>query len=571
MSHQVLARKYRPRRFDALVGQEHVRRALQNALGSGRLHHAYLFTGTRGVGKTTLARLLAKALNCESGPAPEPCGECVACTAIDAGRFLDLIEVDAASRTGVDDTRELLESAQYAPAQGRYKVYLIDEVHMFSKSSFNALLKTLEEPPEHVKFLLATTDPQKLPPTVLSRCLQFQLRVLPAREIAAHLARIAELEGVGAETAALEALARAARGSVRDALSLLDQALAHSGGTLALTQVHEMLGTLDRTHALRLLQAVAAGDAPAALAVLDAAAAQAADPGVLLDDVLALTHQVALAQVLPEAPAPADTDAAALAALADALPPEQVQLVYQIALHGQRDLPLAPDPRIGLEMVLLRWLAFRPAPPPGTPARERAQGGVSGETPCAATRLAEPARAAPSDAAADELGQPSPGAVPADLGAAASVGTAPADDPIPRGAEAGTMDAGSWATLVEGLALAGAARALASHSQLVRVQDGVFELALDAGASALQTAAARARLEAALTERLGRAVRVRFAPAGVAADTPARRAAQEARARAQALRAELLEDPVVQTLARSFDARLVEGSVAPDDPQETRP
>ncbi|HMW30110.1 MAG TPA: DNA polymerase III subunit gamma/tau, partial [Plasticicumulans sp.] len=364
MSHQVLARKWRPKRFAELVGQEHVVRALGNALANGRLHHAFLFTGTRGVGKTTIARILAKSLNCETGITAEPCGVCAACREIDEGRFVDLIEVDAASRTKVEDTRELLENVQYAPARGRYKVYLIDEVHMLSTSSFNALLKTLEEPPPHVKFLLATTDPQKLPVTVLSRCLQFSLKRLPAALIQSRLADILDAEGIAHEPAALAALARAGDGSMRDALSLLDQAIAFGAGRVGALDTAAMLGTIDRQHVVHLAEALAGGDAASVLAAIERLDREAPDYDGVLAELLSLLQRVALAQAVPGANDEL-YDSDTLVRLAAAFTAEDVQLCYQIALHARRDLPLAPEPRGGFEMALLRMLCFRPATLPG--------------------------------------------------------------------------------------------------------------------------------------------------------------------------------------------------------------
>ena len=361
MSYLVLARKWRPRSFAELVGQEHVRQALVNALDSGRVHHAFLFTGTRGVGKTTIARILARSLNCERGVSSKPCGECGACREIDEGRFVDLIEVDAASRTKVDDTRELLENVQYLPNRGRFKVYLIDEVHMLSAHSFNALLKTLEEPPPHVKFLLATTDPQKLPVTVLSRCLQFNLKRLPAALIAARLSHILGAEGVTFEAAALQLLARAADGSLRDALSLLDQMLAFGGGRVTEADARSMLGTVDRQQVLGLAERLADRDARGLFDLVAAIDEFAPDYGQLLDEVAALLQKVALRQAVPgladdEVHAPE-----ALESLAARMAAEDLQLAYQFAILGRRDLDLAPDPRTGFEMTLLRMLAFRPA------------------------------------------------------------------------------------------------------------------------------------------------------------------------------------------------------------------
>jgi len=367
MGYQVLARKWRPKNFHQLVGQDHVSRALINALDTDRLHHAYLFTGTRGVGKTTLARILAKCLNCETGVTSEPCGVCSTCEAIDTGRFVDLIEVDAASRTKVEDTRELLDNVQYAPTQGRFKVYLIDEVHMLSTHSFNALLKTLEEPPPHVKFLLATTDPQKLPATVLSRCLQFQLKNMPAERVVEHLRFLLTEEKVGFDEASLWLLGRAADGSMRDALSLTDQAIAFGQGNLVVDQVASMLGVLDHQHLLGLLRALVNHSPSELMAVVATLAEQAPDFAAVLQDLASLLHRLTLAQVIPDALPQDQLDREELIQLAVSLPAEEVQLYYQLAIEGRRDLPLAPDPRTGLEMTLLRMLAFRPQGIPELP------------------------------------------------------------------------------------------------------------------------------------------------------------------------------------------------------------
>lgn len=360
MSYQVLARKWRPRVFREMVGQEHVLQALINALDHNRLHHAYLFTGTRGVGKTTIARILAKCLNCETGVSSEPCGQCASCREIAEGRFVDLIEVDAASRTKVEDTRDLLENVQYAPTRGRYKVYLIDEVHMLSNSSFNALLKTLEEPPPHVKFLLATTDPQKLPMTILSRCLQFNLKNMNPERIVKHLQFVLEQELVPYEDSALWHLGRAADGSMRDAMSLTDQAIAYGSGKITEAEVSAMLGTIDQAAVYQIVTALASLDGKAVLAAVEQMSEQAPDYASAVAEMLSMLHRIAIAQALPEAVDNSHGDRDRILQLAQQLPPEDVQLFYQTALLGRRDLPLAPDPRAGFEMVLLRMLAFKP-------------------------------------------------------------------------------------------------------------------------------------------------------------------------------------------------------------------
>ncbi len=360
MTYQVFARKWRPRYFSAMVGQTHVLRALINALENNKLHHAYLFTGTRGVGKTTVARILAKSLNCEQGVTAYPCGQCLACREIDEGRFIDLIEVDAASRTKVEDTRDLLENVQYAPTRGRYKVYLIDEVHMLSTHSFNALLKTLEEPPPHIKFLLATTDPQKIPATVLSRCLQFNLKRLPVELITQQLTKILTEESIPYESKAIYSLAQAAEGSLRDALSLLEQAIAYSGGQLSSTDVNQMLGTLDQDSVIGLINSLAAQDAPGLLNQITQLAEYNPDFINLLGEILSLLQQIAVAQLVPGAIDLNQPHSEAILQLSRQLTPETVQLFYQIGLLGRRDLPLAPEPQGGFEMVMLRMLAFRP-------------------------------------------------------------------------------------------------------------------------------------------------------------------------------------------------------------------
>ncbi len=361
MSYTALARKWRPRSFAEMSGQQHVLRALTNALDSGRIHHAFLFTGTRGVGKTTIARLFAKALNCERGISSTPCGECSTCLAIDAGRFVDLIEVDAASKTKIDDTRELLENVQYLPASGRFKIYLIDEVHMLSGHSFNALLKTLEEPPPHVKFLLATTDPQKLPVTVLSRCLQFNLRRLPVPTIAARMAVILEAEGIAVEPPALQLLARAGDGSLRDALSLLDQLLAFAGGAVTEEAARAMLGTVDRQQVVQLARLIGARDGGGLMRYAQEIQQWSVDPAQLLESLASLFTQVALRQVVPQGPSiDEDTDPAVLDELAAVIAAEDLQVLYQVALLGRRDLALHTDPAIGFAMTLLRMLAFQP-------------------------------------------------------------------------------------------------------------------------------------------------------------------------------------------------------------------
>ncbi len=509
MTYQVLARKWRPRSFATLVGQEHVVRALTHALEQQRLHHAYLFTGTRGVGKTTLARILAKALNCETGITATPCGKCSSCLEIDAGRFVDLIEVDAATNTKVDEMRQLLDNSAYAPTRGRFKVYVIDEVHMLSASSFNAMLKTLEEPPEHIKFILATTDPQKIPVTVLSRCLQFNLKNMPVGAIAGHLERVLGEEGIAAQSEALRLIAHAARGSMRDALSLLDQAIAYSGGSVTEEALRGMLGTVDAGHLLDALEAVAAGDAARALAVADAMEARSLSFDNALGEMGRILHRVALAQAAPDALPEDSPDRERVLALARVIDPEDAQLYYQIALHGRRDLPLAPDEYAGFSMALMRMLAFAP-------------GGETGARASAATD-----------------GQPAAAAAAA-----------------PRSPGRAVEFDGDWPALARTLRLVGAAKQLAERSELVAWNGARFDLTVPNEARALADKSYVERLKAALREHLGRPVDITVAVGAVAGRTAAALAEGERRARQDEAQAQLGADPFVQELVASFDATI---------------
>ena len=514
MSYTALARKWRPKKFSELVGQEHVRRALVNALGSGRVHHAFLFTGTRGVGKTTIARILAKCLNCETGVTAEPCGVCASCREIDAGRFPDLIEVDAASRTKVDDTRELLDNVQYAPARGRYKVYLIDEVHMLSAHSFNALLKTLEEPPPHVKFLLATTDPQKLPVTVLSRCLQFNLKRLPAAEIAAHLRGILTAEAVTFDAAALTLIAHAADGSLRDALSLLDQLIAFGGGRAGEAEARAMLGTVARDHVVRILELHARGDSAELLRCAQSLEEFAPDYAQVLDALAGLLVRVGLRQVVGSVEGDELYAPELLERLAAELSPEDVQLFYQTAIIGRRDLPLAPDPRSGFAMTLLRMLAFLPA---GAP----------------------------------EEGRTVPAGLP--QGAAASrPGPGPANE-----------EGGGWAGIVAQLELTGAARQLATHCVFLGRQGAVVRLGLDPRHQLVRTTATEEKLAQALSRHFATTVRLEFQSGAGGAETPAQAQRRASEAELGAARLAFDEDAGVKGLRERFGAAVLPETVRP--------
>jgi len=541
MSYQVLARKWRPRSFSEMVGQGHVVRALDNALTRDQLHHAYLFTGTRGVGKTTLARIFAKSLNCEQGVTPRPCGTCSACREIDEGRFADLLEVDAASRTKVDQTRELLDNVPYAPVCGRYKVYLIDEVHMFSAGSFNALLKTLEEPPPHVKFLLATTDPQKLPVTVLSRCLQFNLKRLLPEQIRAQLARILTAEGIVYEEAALRLLAQAADGSVRDGLSMLDQAIAFGGGRVVEADVRAMLGTLTRDLILDLGEALACGAPARVLEVVAHMAEHTPDFAGVLAELLGLLHRLAVGQTVPELLGQDGDADPRERSLATALAAEDVQLFYQIGLLGQRDLELAPDPRTGLEMVLLRMLAFRPDgpqqgqyPPPSQPHQA-----APGRPPVEIRQAPHPAPLAPTAAAVE------PGPVR-------------------------LVNNEDWHALVGQLGLRGIAGQLANNCQFESWDGHLLRLCLDASGANLRVPSTEERFIKALQGPLGMQVQVQMRVFRAGSETPAQRDTRQRAGRQQEAQRSMAEDPMVLALQDTFDAQLLPDSIrSQDEPDQS--
>ncbi|MFQ5487779.1 MAG: DNA polymerase III subunit gamma/tau [Gammaproteobacteria bacterium] len=553
MSYQVLARKWRPRSFTEMVGQAHVLRALINALDNDRLHHAFLFTGTRGVGKTTIARILAKSLNCEQGVSSRPCGECAACREIDEGRFVDLIEVDAASRTKVEDTRELLENVQYAPTRGRYKVYLIDEVHMLSKHSFNALLKTLEEPPPHIKFLLATTDPQRLPVTILSRCLQFNLKRLPLQQIRDHLAQVLEQEGIVAEGTALSLIARAADGSMRDALSLLDQAIAYGGGDLQETEVRAMLGSIDQSFVVELLEALAGGDGAALLATVARAAAHSFDFGELLDGLISTLQRVALAQLVPDAVDDEEGDREQILSLAQRLAREDVQLYYQIAVMGRRDLPHVPDARGGFEMILLRMLAFRPAPPTTAVV---GGGGMVTDRPVAASRppaAASTPAAAPSPVPAEDRGKDSRSR----QGGSASPSVPPAAAAAGTGSE--------WGQILEALQLTGLLREMASHCVLTARDPQHLCLVLDAAHAHLLSRQREQQLEQALQRHFGAELKLEISAATPTEETPAARQARRQGERMAAAVEAIENDNGVKALQETFNARIIPETIQPVD------
>lgn len=535
MSYQVLARKWRPRNFQDMVGQQHVLQALTNALDHNRLHHAYLFTGTRGVGKTTLARILAKCVNCELGVSSKPCSACSACTSIDEGRFMDLIEVDAASRAKVDETRDLMDNVQYAPGVGRYKVYLIDEVHMFSKHSFNALLKTLEEPPPHVLFLLATTEARQIPITILSRCLQFNLKMLNVEQIEQQLERILSAEKIESDAASRHLIAMAADGSLRDALSLLDQAIAYGAGRLQEAQVRAMLGTIDSVELMGLLEALVQADPGAVLGQVAHMAEHHPDYDAVLVELLSRLQQIAVCQVVPDAGADMEP---ALREMATRVSREDIQLYYQLGLAGRRDLEYAPDVRSGFEMALIRMLAFRPAVQVGyqqvSPAAQAAP----------VTRAGAPGPKTPPEPMPVKQNKPDS----ADTGAAVSPGK---------------MDTDTWRTIIDEMALVGLVRELAGHCVLKEHTREKVHLVLSPAKEHLLNTMQKERLLAALQARFGDEIRVIITVEDPDAETPAEKKAREERERQQAAERAVAGDPAIQVLQDMFDANIDRNSIRP--------
>jgi DNA polymerase-3 subunit gamma/tau len=581
MSYQVLARKWRPKTFQELAGQEHVLKALVNALDNDRLHHAYLFTGTRGVGKTTIARILAKCLNCEKGITSEPCGECSTCIGINEGRFIDLIEVDAASKTKVEDTRELLENVQYAPAVGRFKVYLIDEVHMLSKSSFNALLKTLEEPPPHVKFLLATTDPQKLPATVLSRCLQFNLKNMSPERIVEHLSYVLKEEKIPCEEPALWLLGRAADGSMRDAMSLTDQAIGFGDGKVIEADVRNMLGTIDRKAVYDIIDALVAIDGAKCLAAVEAMSEQAPDYISAMEELLSILHRIAVAQAVPDAVDNAYGDSEQIIQLAGQLTAEDVQLFYQIGLNGRRDLPMAPSPRGGFEMLLLRMLAFKPAGIPELPQVGNTGSGT--EVPPSVKKPEAAAQSKPAETvqakqqSAVKSPKPKRPASPVQQTAVATHSTELYTPPPISPAvytEAKTVVSGepisfeqltveNWAESFPHLGLTGVVGNIASHCVLHGIKDNTLQLLLDEGNATLFNESYISRIEEQLSSQFNQKISVKLKVATVQTETPAAMRGRVLGEQQQKAIETMQQDPNVQRLITDFDATLDINSIKP--------
>lgn len=574
MSYLVLARKWRPKTFSEVVGQQHVLRALINGLDQDRLHHAFLFAGTRGVGKTTLARILAKSLNCEQGVSSTPCGECQSCQEVDAGRFVDLIEVDAASRTKVDDTRELLDNVQYAPSRGRYKVYLIDEVHMLSTSSFNALLKTLEEPPPHVKFLFATTDPQKLPVTILSRCLQFNLRRLELDQISGHLAHILQQEEIKFESGALTELARAADGSMRDALSLLDQAISFGAGEVTDEQVHQMLGTINQHQLFHIVTALINQDGKVLLEQAQELSAQGRDFASVLNALLALLQRLATVQLVPDLEQSGDEELFLLTSISSTISPETVQLWYQIALHGKRDLPLAADPKSGFEMTLLRMLSFQPKKSEATAVVTPVNKPVTAVKPKVniATK-GEVALPEKPPVSYQETVPVSPklhsqvAETPSTPVQTAQKNEAPG---VVEQVTITILNASNWLSVIGSLKLAAFARQLADNSAFIKFEDNKVFLAIASELAHLSSEKTQDRLAVALSKYLGQTIKLVFQQeieqdAVTATPTLAAERAQKTQLSQQHAVDSIHNDSVVDELKQAFNGRVIESTIKPLD------
>ena len=573
MSYQVLARKWRPQNFQQLVGQEHVQRALVNALNDDRLHHAYLFTGTRGVGKTTIARIFSKSLNCETGITSTPCGKCATCIEIAEGRYVDLIEVDAASRTGVDDTRELLENVQYAPTRGRYKVYLIDEVHMFSKSSFNALLKTLEEPPPHVKFLLATTDPQKLPVTILSRCLQFNLKRLPVSLIIGHLQHVLTAENVEHNVVALQLIAEAADGSMRDALSLLDQALAFGNGVVQEQEVRDMLGSVSRDKVIGLLKAILQRDAAQTMKAVAVLAEFSPDFENVLAELLSLLHHMSLAKTVPEALDEFVSAREVLLQLTEDVSAEDLHLFYQIALIGRRDLPLSPDARSGFEMIMLRLLAFRPAS--ADAARINNSSVQLNSRPANSQPAIKPQHSvqnkshAVSQAATSKQNTDArPASIEASSAQAPSEQApseqAPSEQAPSEQAPSGQAVSDDWREIVDALGLGGLVKQLAINCTMKKRDGKKIVLQIEAGHGNLINPKAKQRLQQALGEYFNIDAHLDIVVSSqIKNESPAQSMQRETNERQQQAEQSINKDSFTQALKEKFNAEIIPGSVKP--------
>ena len=562
MSYQVLARKWRPRTFNDLVGQEHVVQALVNGLDQDRVHHAFLLTGTRGVGKTTIARILAKCLNCEQGVSSTPCGECGSCLDLDDGRFVDMMEIDAASKTKVDDTRELLETVQYTPTRGRYKVYIIDEVHMLSGHSFNALLKTLEEPPPHVKFVLATTDPQKLPITILSRCLRFSLTRLLPDQICAHLDKILQAESVEAEESAIMRIARAADGSMRDGLSLLDQAIAYGGGSLKDADVASMLGSIDHEHVAAIIDALARSDANALMGIVQDLVRQSRNLEAALDELAESMHRIALIHAAPGFRDPERADWDDLVQHSKQISPEDAQLYYQIAITGRRDLGLAPDPRTGLEMTLLRMLAFRPAEAGPDDSGTRAAKPVTRSTPASGTGPLEAAKkteAMPTESSAAKAARAAFDALHTTQSAKPPEPAKPKVLNVPDNEEAEP----DWSSLQESLELSGAARELARNLQLESAGQVRWRFLVPDTLEHLGSESVVKSLQSALSERLGHAVMLDLHTASKPVESVASAVERTELKRMTEAECAIDEDATIQEIKEKFGAKIVPDSIQP--------